>query len=166
MTDLVLGPLLRFVSETEATVFVETSSPCEVEILGRSEPTFRVEGHHYALKLRRAVDFDHWASFGDSFERLRDLLAEVAIGTRSTAASKPSSGPALAALAAVASGLARLAGAPDPGIRWCLLEGPCFDNQVASLRLDGREASMRLDRTIPDKNGEHALQPSFERRLT
>jgi len=49
LTDLVLGPLLRFVSDTEATVFVETSDPCEVEILGRSEPTFRVEGHHYAL---------------------------------------------------------------------------------------------------------------------
>ncbi len=36
-------------------------------------------------KLRRAVDFDHWASFGLSFERLRDLLAEVATGQRGTA---------------------------------------------------------------------------------
>jgi hypothetical protein len=47
--ELILGPLLRYVSETEATVFVETGGPCEVEILGRTEPTFRVEGHHYAL---------------------------------------------------------------------------------------------------------------------
>ncbi len=62
--------------------------------------------------------------------------------------------------------LARLAGAPDPGIRWRLLDGPCFDNQVATLRLDGREASMRLDKTIPGRDGEHALEPSFERRLT
>jgi hypothetical protein len=49
MPDLVLGPVLRYVSETEATVWVETSEACEVEILGRREPTFRIEGHHYAL---------------------------------------------------------------------------------------------------------------------
>ncbi len=47
--DLVLGPLLRYVGETEATVWVETDSPCEVEVLGRREPTFTVEEHHYAL---------------------------------------------------------------------------------------------------------------------
>lgn len=49
MPELVLGPLLRYVSETEANVWVETSEACEVEILGQREPTFRVEGHHYAL---------------------------------------------------------------------------------------------------------------------
>ena len=49
MTELVLGPLLRYVSDTEATVWVETSEACEVEVLGHREPTFRVEGHHYAL---------------------------------------------------------------------------------------------------------------------
>ena len=35
MAELVLGPLLRYVGETEATVWVETDEPCEVEILGR-----------------------------------------------------------------------------------------------------------------------------------
>src|ERR1700750_1025279 len=49
MANLVLGPLLRYVSETEATLFVETDEQCEVSILGAVEPTFRVEGHHYAL---------------------------------------------------------------------------------------------------------------------
>ena len=49
MAKLVLGPLLRYVSDTEATVWVETSAPCEVEVLGRREPTFAVAGHHYAL---------------------------------------------------------------------------------------------------------------------
>jgi hypothetical protein len=49
MPDLILGPLLRYVSETEATVWVETGGPCEVEVLGRRDRTFRVEGHHYAL---------------------------------------------------------------------------------------------------------------------
>ncbi|MFN8163542.1 MAG: hypothetical protein U0R26_06870 [Solirubrobacterales bacterium] len=62
-SELVLGPLLRYVSETEATVWVETNEPCEVEILGRREPTFRVEGHHYALvrveSLEPASSFEY-----------------------------------------------------------------------------------------------------------
>jgi hypothetical protein len=49
MPDLVLGPLLRHVSETQATVWVETDEACEVELLGHREQTFRVEGHHYAV---------------------------------------------------------------------------------------------------------------------
>ena len=49
MANLVLGPLLRYVSDREATIWVETDSSCEVEALGRSARTFRVHGHHYAL---------------------------------------------------------------------------------------------------------------------
>ena len=49
MPDLVLGPLLRYVSDTEATVWVETDAPCEVTVLDRSARTFTVAGHHYAL---------------------------------------------------------------------------------------------------------------------
>jgi hypothetical protein len=49
MAELILGPLLRYVDETEATVWVETDQPCEVEVLGRRERTFRVDGHNYAL---------------------------------------------------------------------------------------------------------------------
>ncbi|MGI9100775.1 MAG: alkaline phosphatase D family protein [Solirubrobacteraceae bacterium] len=49
MADLVLGPLLRYVSDTEATVWVETDAPCEVAVLGRTASTFAVAGHHYAL---------------------------------------------------------------------------------------------------------------------
>ncbi|HEY0618534.1 MAG TPA: alkaline phosphatase D family protein [Kribbella sp.] len=49
--QLRLGPLLRFVDETRATVWVETSGPCEVEILGHRAPTWSVHGHHYALVL-------------------------------------------------------------------------------------------------------------------
>ena len=47
--DLVLGPMLRYVSQTEATIWVETSRACQVEILGRRARTFEVAGHHYAL---------------------------------------------------------------------------------------------------------------------
>ena len=49
MPGLLLGPMLRYVSETEATVWVETDGPCEVEVLGRRDRTFCVDGHHYAL---------------------------------------------------------------------------------------------------------------------
>src|SRR6201982_1898312 len=47
--ELVLGPLLRYVAETEATIWVETERACEVAILGRRARTFEVAGHHYAL---------------------------------------------------------------------------------------------------------------------
>ncbi|MEV4157736.1 alkaline phosphatase D family protein [Nocardia salmonicida] len=50
-TELVLGPLLRHVGECDATVWVETSAPCTVEVLGHHEHTWTVAGHHYALVL-------------------------------------------------------------------------------------------------------------------
>lgn len=48
---LVLGPLLRYVDDTAATIWVETDRACEAEILGRRTRTFEVAGHHYALVL-------------------------------------------------------------------------------------------------------------------
>jgi PhoD-like phosphatase len=55
MTDgapaLILGPLLRYVAETEATIWVETDRACQVEILGQQARTFDVAGHHYALVM-------------------------------------------------------------------------------------------------------------------
>lgn len=49
MAALVVGPLLRYVDERQATVWVETDRRCEVEVLGKRQQTFAVEGHHYAL---------------------------------------------------------------------------------------------------------------------
>ena len=43
--------------------------------------------------------------------------------------------------------------------------GPCFDHQVALLRLDGRTATLALDKTVAGEQQEPALQRSFERRL-
>jgi hypothetical protein len=68
-------------------------------------------------------------------------------------------------LYAVANLLARSAGAADPGIRWRTLDGPYFDNQVASLHIDHRTASLRLDKTVPGEDDEKALEESFSRRL-
>src|SRR5688572_17403217 len=51
---LALGPLLRHAGENEATVWVQTDAPGEVEVRPEGAPaarerTFTVEGHHYAL---------------------------------------------------------------------------------------------------------------------
>ncbi len=46
---LVLGPLLRYVGEHEATIWVETDRSCQVEVLGHQARTFEVSGHHYGL---------------------------------------------------------------------------------------------------------------------
>jgi hypothetical protein len=48
---LVLGPLLRYVSETAATIWVETDRACQVEILDHRVRTFEVAGHHYGLAV-------------------------------------------------------------------------------------------------------------------
>ena len=53
MAGLVLGPMHRWASTSEATVWVETDAACEVEVRAgdatASERTFEVEGHHYAI---------------------------------------------------------------------------------------------------------------------
>jgi hypothetical protein len=49
--QLILGPLLRYAGERDATVWVETDAACEVEVLGHRSGTFEIEGHHYALVM-------------------------------------------------------------------------------------------------------------------
>ncbi|MGC3002524.1 alkaline phosphatase D family protein [Streptomyces sp. G35A] len=54
MAELRLGPLLRYIDGTSATVWVETSGPSTAEVrcaggAGGEAGTFRVAGHHYAL---------------------------------------------------------------------------------------------------------------------
>ncbi len=161
-------------------------------------------------KVRREVDFDHWAAFGESFAKLRDLLHEVSCGRHGEAPASvvvlsgdvhhaylaevayPGSAdraPIYQAvcspyrnpldenerrvvrsafgrpLTAVARLLAKAAGTPDPGIRWRTLEGPYFDNQVGTLEIDRRAATVRLDKTVPGEDGKEALEESFSRRL-
>jgi len=47
--QLILGPVLRHVDATSATIWVETDRPCRVEVLGSGSRTFCVGGHHYGL---------------------------------------------------------------------------------------------------------------------
>ncbi|HEY2238465.1 MAG TPA: alkaline phosphatase D family protein [Streptosporangiaceae bacterium] len=56
---LVLGPLLRYVGETAATIWVETDRACQVRILDHELATFEVAGHHYALALIEGLQPGH-----------------------------------------------------------------------------------------------------------
>ncbi|WP_424535144.1 alkaline phosphatase D family protein [Sphaerisporangium viridialbum] len=53
MPDLLVGPMLRHVDETSASIWVETSEPCEVTVAVEgahaADRTFTVHGHHYAI---------------------------------------------------------------------------------------------------------------------
>jgi pimeloyl-ACP methyl ester carboxylesterase len=53
-----VGPLLRHVGETDATIWVETDKPCRVKILGHCADTFEVEGHHFAIVCVEGLDPD------------------------------------------------------------------------------------------------------------
>jgi hypothetical protein len=67
---------------------------------------------------------------------------------------------------AIGRALARAAGARDPDLRWRFLEGPFFDNQVATIETSGRRASIKLEKTVGDPLAdEQGLQTVFERRL-
>jgi hypothetical protein len=163
-------------------------------------------------KLRRALDFDHWAAFGESYERLAKLLENAGAGRYgrppasitvlsgdvhhaylAEVAFKRSAGVESAVWQAVCSpfrnalddkerrvieagasrpgrlvgrALARLAGVESDPIRWRLVEGPFYDNQVASLVIEGRSATLRLHRTIGDPEADdRELHTSFERAL-
>jgi hypothetical protein len=162
-------------------------------------------------QLRRGMDFDHWAAFAKSFQRLTKLVEEIGSGKwgkppasivllsgdvhhayLAEVAFRPSKSVESAVYQATCSpfrnpldrheravvtatmgrsperaarALARSARAPDPGIRWRIREGPFFDNQVASLRLDGPHADLRLEKTKPGEHHEKELESSFERRL-
>ena len=54
----------------------------------------------------------------------------------------------------------------DAGVRWRLTDGgPWFDNQVATLLIDGREMRMRLDKAVPVDEHEARLDRVLDRRL-
>jgi hypothetical protein len=162
-------------------------------------------------RLRRAVDLEHWAAFGESFERLTRRLGEVAAGEHgpppasivllsgdvhhaylSEVAFRRSVGAVSPVYQAVCSPfrnpldtrerrtirvgtsrfahavgrwLARSAGVGDPDVRWRMVEGPYFDNQVATLELHGRRGKLTLERTEPGDGTPPGLHECFTRRL-
>lgn len=56
MPTLILGPMLRHVTATSATIWMETDSRCTVSVLDTEAATFCVSGHHYALVIVRHLE--------------------------------------------------------------------------------------------------------------
>ena len=54
---------------------------------------------------------------------------------------------------------------PDPPLRWEVTDGPFFDNQVATLELEGRTAHLRVERTTEGGWRRPRLTTSMHRRL-
>ena len=66
----------------------------------------------------------------------------------------------------LARALARAAGVPRPDVGWRFLQPATFDNHVASIEIEGREAVLRLDKALPSDNGDPRLETVFERRVS
>ncbi|CAN5119027.1 hypothetical protein BH20ACT16_BH20ACT16_05710 [soil metagenome] len=49
MASLLIGPMLRYVSHGEATIWLEADACCAVKVLGCRTETFQVNGRHYAI---------------------------------------------------------------------------------------------------------------------
>lgn len=56
MAELLLGPMLRYVDQTSATIFVETDRPCRVSVNNFEATTFTVASHHYALVIAEGLE--------------------------------------------------------------------------------------------------------------
>ena len=162
-------------------------------------------------KIRRALDLEHWAAFGSSFERLMRRVRELGAGVHGPAPATitilsgdvhhayvaevafPRSASVTSAVHqavcspfrnpldgferrvirfgtsrpahAIGRALARAAGVGDPDVRWRISDGPWFDNQVASLELDGRDARLRLERTRAEEWEAPTLHECLSKRL-
>lgn len=63
--------------------------------------------------------------------------------------------------------LARLTGVRDPAVRWRLVhDKPWFDNHISTVEVRGREATLRVERTVPEDLGEPLLERVLEYRLS
>jgi hypothetical protein len=213
----VLEPGARAMVDAEEWACIEewTRGDFDHLLLGTSLPVFLGRGMHYleawneavadgawgalasvaSERLRRGLDLEHWAAFGDSLRALERLLGEIASGQHGTppgsvvllsgdvhhayvAQARPTDGqpPWLApvyqavcsplrnpldanekrairlamtsAAELVGRGLARAAGVESESLTWEISEGPWFDNQLATLHLDGRRCTFQLEKAL------------------
>lgn len=98
MASLVIGPMLRYVDAEGASIWVETSHPCTVQVTvgaaSGSARTFTVHGHHYAIvdvpgasgPYQLHLDGEHvWPLDGEPPSRVtpprRDRAVRLAFGS-------------------------------------------------------------------------------------
>jgi phosphodiesterase/alkaline phosphatase D-like protein len=113
VAKLVLGPLLRHVNDTSATVWVETDESCDVTIAGHTARTFQAGRQHFALvrleNLGSRTEYDVrldgelvWPQAGDKFPKPVIRTGEVrriAFGSCRAAPNQPVGPDALDAFA-------------------------------------------------------------------
>jgi hypothetical protein len=159
-------------------------------------------------KLRRALDLEHWAAFGRSFEWIAELVRQVAAGERGEppasivmmggdihhayladvevpgaksevwqAVCSPFRNPldrherVMARLGAskpmevAARWIAKRAGVPEPPIAWKLVRKPTFDNQFATIEIDGRKAKMKIEKVVPGNWRKPEIDVTLEHSL-
>ncbi len=63
MANLLIGPMLRYVSDSEATIWLEADEACVVEVLGHRSETFQVDGRHYAIVAITGLEPDSCAEY-------------------------------------------------------------------------------------------------------
>jgi hypothetical protein len=115
--------------------------------------------HAYLLQARFDGDGDRAPVYQAVCSPLRNALSK-----RERRAVRAGISPAGAF---VGHSLARLAGVPDPAVRWRPVGGgPWFDNQVATLLIHGRRATMRLDRAAGRPEDPPRLERVLEQRLS
>ena len=62
--------------------------------------------------------------------------------------------------------LSRLSGVTEPPVRWRLLHrAPWFDNHISTLKLRGRHATLKVEKTTPEDAGEPHLEKILEREI-
>lgn len=66
----------------------------------------------------------------------------------------------------VARWIARTAGVKRPPISWKLVQKPTFDNQFATLAFKGRDAKMKIEKTVPGHWPEPKIDVTLEHPLT
>jgi hypothetical protein len=65
----------------------------------------------------------------------------------------------------VARWIAHRAGVQDPLFTWKLVQTPTFDNQFATVRLEGRRARMKIEKTVPGDWRNPKIDVTLEREL-
>jgi hypothetical protein len=66
----------------------------------------------------------------------------------------------------VTRALATAAGVEEPDVRWRMVgDGPWFDNQVATLSVDGRAIALTLEKAVPVDTASARLETVLDRRL-
>jgi hypothetical protein len=113
--------------------------------------------HHAYLAevdLRARVDSNVWQAVCSPFRNPLDSNEKRALRIANSVPGR-----------LAARGLARLAGVRRPSIDWRIDgRGPWFDNQIATITIEGRRAKLVLEKTVPDGDALE-LERVFEHEL-